>query len=218
MSPVAPPLDFGDDAVLVAALRVGDESAFAWLLDCYDGPLRRTARSFVPSAAVADEVVQETWLGVIRGIDRFQGRSSLKTWIYQILLNTARRRGVREARTVPFASAVAWAGDDYAGAFPAGRFRDRDDPWAGNWAEPPARWSPVDHVESAELLDHVRSALADLNDAQRTVMTLRDIEGWSAPEVCEVLGLTQTNQRVLLHRARARVRAALDPYLAGAEA
>jgi RNA polymerase sigma-70 factor (ECF subfamily) len=205
--------DFSDDGQLVAALRAGDEAAFAWLLDCYDGPLRRAARSFVRTEADAAEVVQETWLGVIRGIDGFQGRSTVRTWVWQILLNQARSRGRREARSVPFSAADQWAGDGYDGAFPVGAFRDGTDDWAGHWVTSPRAWSPAARAEDRELLACIGEALDALPDAQRTVMVLRDVQGWRADEVCDVLGLTATNQRVLLHRARARVRAALADYL-----
>lgn len=212
------PRDFADESVLLAALREGDEAAFAWLLDRYDGPLRRLARNFVAADAVADEVVQETWLGVIRGLDRFEGRSSLKTWIYRIMLNTARSRGVREKRTVPFSSAGHEAdGDEPYPVFPPERFRPKGEEWAGWWAAPPTRWEPADRFERKETVERIRRAMDGLPATQRIVMGLRDVDGWSSAEVCNVLGISQTNQRVLLHRARARVRAELDSYLTAAD-
>lgn len=206
-------ITFADDEQLVAALRRGDERAFAWLLDQHDARLRIVARTFVSTDAVAEEVVQETWLGVILGIGRFEGRSSLKTWIYQILMNTARTRGVKERRSLPFSS-VGGPHDDesWTGAFDPERFRSGGD-WSGWWADPPKPWEPDEQLERAQVLDLVRDALTRLPDAQRIVMSLRDIDGWSSEEVCNVLGITQTNQRVILHRARARVRTALDPHL-----
>lgn len=205
---------YADDEQLVAALRSGDEAAFAWLLDVYDARLRRLARDFVSTDAVAQEVVQETWLGVIRGLPGFEGRSSLKTWIHQILMNTARTRGVKEHRSLPFSSAAgAAAGDEpWEGVFGPERFRTTGE-WAGWWADPPKPWEPDEHAERAEVLGLVRDAINALPANQRIVMSLRDIDGWSSEEVCNVLGISQTNQRVILHRARARVRSALDPHL-----
>lgn len=210
---------YADEQQLVAALRDGDEQAFSWLLDEYDARLRRLARAFVSTDAVAEEVVQDTWLGVVRGLRGFEGRSSLKTWIYQILTNTARTRGVKEHRSLPFSSAGGVDGDDrtWTGTFDPERFRTSGD-WAGWWADPPQPWQPDEQVERAVVLDLVRAAVAALPDNQRIVMSLRDLDGWSSDEVCNVLGITQTNQRVILHRARARVRAALDPHLQVADA
>lgn len=207
--------EFDNDTVLVAALRAGDESAFAYLLDRYDAALRRTARSYVPTPDIADEVVQDAWLGVIRGIDRFEGRSSLKTWIYQVLLNTARSRGVRESRSVPFSSVGP---DDDQPTFSPDRFQPPGAAHPGGWAAPPQPWDeqPHERVQAAETLDRVRSVIDRLPATQRVVITLRDIEGWSSDEVCNVLDITATNQRVLLHRARARVREDLERYFESA--
>jgi RNA polymerase sigma-70 factor, ECF subfamily len=210
-----------DDPEFVAALRAGDEAAFAWLLDRYDASLRRTALMYVPSRAVADEVVQETWLGVVKGIDRFEGRSSLKTWIFRILMNVARTRGVRENRSMPFASATRAMADGDEPAFDADRFRPLSDPeWPRHWTSFPRAWEhePVDRLEAGETLAIVRKAVAALPDAQREVITLRDVQGWTSGEVCNVLDITETNQRVLLHRARSRVRAALESYFESATA
>jgi RNA polymerase sigma-70 factor, ECF subfamily len=210
-------VEYSDDTMLVQALRRGDESAFSWLLDTYHRPLHRTAISFVGSGATADEVVQETWLAVITGIDRFEGRSSLKTWIYRILMNIARTRGVREARSVPFSSAGA---DTESGepAFSPDRFHQRGLA-AGHWSVPPEPWDELsdDRLLAAETLGLVRTAIEALPERQRAVITLRDLDGLSAAEVCELLDLTEANQRVLLHRARARVRQALEHHLTGAE-
>jgi RNA polymerase sigma-70 factor (ECF subfamily) len=199
--------DYADDKVLVAALRAGDEAAFGWLVDRHDGPLRRLARTFVATRAAADEVVQETWLAVIEGIERFEQRSSLRTWITRILMNKARTRGVRDRRSVPFSS-----------TFPADRFLPPDHPdWPGHWASPPPSWDelPPERLEASETLARVRAAIDTLPPLHRQVITLRDIDGWPADEICTVLDLTPANQRVVLHRARARVRTALEPYLTG---
>jgi RNA polymerase sigma-70 factor (ECF subfamily) len=205
---------FGDDDVLVTALQQGDEAAFAWLLDRYDRSLRRLARTFVATPAAADEVVQETWLAVVEGIDRFEGRSALKTWVCRILVNKARTRGVRDKRSVPFSS-MAGAGDGLGPTFPPDRFLPAGDPWAGHWAAPPTPWDelPPDRLEAVETLTRVRVAIAALPQPHRTVITLRDVEGWSSEEVCDVLDLTPANQRVVLHRARAKVRTAIEAYL-----
>jgi RNA polymerase sigma-70 factor (ECF subfamily) len=205
--------DYDDDEVLVAALRAGDGDAFGWLVDRYHAALRRLALGYVSSPSVADEVVQETWLAVITGIDRFEMRSSLKTWIYRILMNKARTRGVREHRSVPFSSL-----DDgtVTSRFSPDRFRGADDPeWPGHWSAPPRPWQeqPHERLQAAETLAAVRDAIAELPPNQRSVISLRDIDGWTSDEVCNVLGLSQTNQRVLLHRARAKVRERLESLI-----
>jgi RNA polymerase sigma-70 factor (ECF subfamily) len=207
--------DYADDTVLVAALRAGDEAAFAWLLDRHDRPLRRFARTFVATSAAADEVAQETWLAVIEGIDRFEQRCSVTTWLYRILVNKARTRGVRDRRSVPF-SALATADD--GPTFPADRFLPPGHPdWPGHWATAPAPWDdlPQERLESGETLARVRAAIDALPMPHRQVITLRDVQGWTSAEVCELLNLTAANQRVVLHRARARVRADLEAYLTG---
>jgi RNA polymerase sigma-70 factor (ECF subfamily) len=199
--------DYSDDGVLVAGLRAGDDDAFAWLLDQHDRPLRRLARTFVGSAATADEVVQETWVAVIEGIDRFEQRSSVKTWIHRILMNKARTRGVRDKRDGPLPGPT----------FPAHQFLPDDHPrWPGHWAVEPATWEglPQQQLEARETLDRVRAAIAELPEVHRMVITYRDVEGCSAAEVCDLLDLTPANQRVVLHRARAKVRAALADWLA----
>jgi len=202
-----------DDAVVVAALRRGDESVFTELVNAYSSSLLRLAQDFVRTRPVAEEVVQETWLAVLSGIDRFEGRSSLKTWLFRILVNKAKTRGVREARTVPFSSFV---GDEDTGpVVPEERFRGPDDQWPGHWASPPV---PLDTVPETRLLaretrQRIAGALETLPDTQRAVVTLRDVAGWDSEEVCEALGLSEGNQRVLLHRGRAKLRAALEDYL-----
>ena len=199
---------------LVAALRTGDEMAFADLVRMYDPMLRRVARNYVSTDAVAGEVVQDTWLAVLEGLDRFEGRSSLRTWIVRILMNQARTRGVREKRTVPFSS-IGPADDP--GGFDPDRF-ERNGTHARAWAQPPNDWAtlPAERLEASETRDVVRQAIDALPDQQRTVISLRDVEGWTSAEVREALDLSEVNQRVLLHRARGAVRQALDSYLESA--
>jgi RNA polymerase sigma-70 factor, ECF subfamily len=195
-------------------LRAGDEAAFRELLRRYGPSMLRVAMMYVSSRAVAEEVVQEAWLGVLKGLDRFEGRSSLKTWIFRILTNTAKTRGEREGRSLPFSSL---AGDDDGDEAPvdADRFLGARHRWAGHWASSPR--SPRDVPEERLLADEARGRIAaaveTLPEGQRAVITLRDIDGFGAEEACEILGISEVNQRVLLHRARAKVRAALEEYL-----
>jgi RNA polymerase sigma-70 factor, ECF subfamily len=204
------------DQDLLARVREGDEAAFETLVERYHRPMLAVARAYVRGAAVAEEVVQDAWLGVLRGLDRFEERSSLKTWILRIVANTAMTRGVREARSVPF-SALA-AGDDEPAVDPD-RFRGPDDPYPGHWVAgaAPSDWTqlPEDVLHRRETLSVVTSAVAELPEAQRTVIALRDIHGYSSDEVCEALDVTAGNQRVLLHRARSQVRQALERHLDG---
>jgi len=197
---------------LLAALRAGDEQAFVTLVDEYGPAMRRVALSFVRSPAVADEVVQDAWLGVLRGVERFEQRSTLKTWLFRIVANIAKTRAVREARTVPFA-ALELEGDDPA--VPSDRFQGPDGRYPGGWVSFPTAWPelPENELLAAETRELIGSAIDALPTAQRLVITLRDVEGWDSQDVCNVLELTETNQRVLLHRARSKVRAALDDYL-----
>jgi RNA polymerase sigma-70 factor, ECF subfamily len=201
---------------LCAALRRGDEGAFSRLVELYQSPLRRLALTYVRSSAVADEVVQETWLGVITGIDRFEGRSSLKTWIFRILTNIAKTRAVREGRTVPLSALTRAEVDADDPAVDPNRFFDQQHAkWPGHWASPPTRWEarPEQHLAGRETLDVLKRAVDLLPPAQRQVLVLRDVEGWDAPEVCELLEVSEANQRVLLHRARSKVRQALEEHL-----
>jgi RNA polymerase sigma-70 factor (ECF subfamily) len=197
---------------VVDALRAGDEAAFLALVHRYHPAMVRVATTFVGSRAVAEEVAQEAWMGVLAGVRLFEGRSSLKTWIFRILVNCAKARGVREARSTPLSSLAA-DDDEQGPAVPADRFRD-EGLWAGHWAQPPAEWTD-DQVASRELLALVGEALALLPPAQRQVMTLRDVEGWEAPDVCELMGISEANQRVLLHRARSKVRAHVEQRMGG---
>jgi RNA polymerase sigma-70 factor, ECF subfamily len=198
-----------EDALLLEALRAGDERAFAALVDRYGPAMRRLALTFVRTPAVADEVVQETWLGVLRGIDRFEGRSSFKTWLFRILTNTAKTRGERESRSIPFSSLAGEHGEEGPAVDPDRFFE------SGGWASPPASWDelPESRLLSGELRGVIDAAIAGLPAAQRAVISLRDVEGWPADEARNVLGISETNQRVLLHRARSKVRAALEDYL-----
>ncbi len=201
---------------LVIRLKAGDELAFRSLIEEYNAPLRRVARRYVATDAAADEVVQDTWVGVLRGIDRFEQRSSLKTWIYRILLNIARTRGVRDKRSIPFASLAA---DDKDGpTFEPERFQHANDPHPGHWAAFPTRWHDQPEIRAVghETIAVVRAALEMLPPNQQEVVRLRDIEGWTSAEVCNALELTETNQRVLLHRGRAKLRAALETYFSEA--
>jgi len=203
-----------DEVVLIEALRRGDENAFVELVRRHQSMLKRVARLYVSSEAVAEEVLQETWLGVFQGIQRFEGRASLKTWIFRILTNRARSRGEREARTVPFSALVAkevGVGDP---AVEPERFLDSTDPLPGHWGVPPKRWGddPEQWVTSKETLDFLSGALDLLPPIQRQVVELRDIQEWTADEVCAALDITEANQRVLLHRGRSKLRGALEKH------
>ena len=207
-----------DGLRLLEALRQGDEAAFASLIDRYHTSLLRLAQMYVPDHAAAEEVVQETWLGVLNGLGRFEGRSSLKTWIFRILTNIAKTRGVREARSVPFSSMGNPDAEADEPAVEPERIWPADHPrWPNHWAAEPQRWDviPEERLLSKETLALIRNAIEALPTSQREVITLRDIDGWSSEEVCNALGLSETNQRVLLHRARSRVRRALERYWEG---
>jgi RNA polymerase sigma-70 factor, ECF subfamily len=198
------------DGRLLAALRVGDEEAFAALVRRHHASLKRVARMYVSTDAVAEEVVQETWLAAIAGLERFEQRASLKTWLFHILANKAKTRGVRERRTVPFASL---ASADAEPSVPPERFQGAGGAWPGHWAVPPRAWEdPERRLQSLEARERLRTAIGALPETQQAVLTLRDVEGLEADEVCELLDLSAGNQRVILHRARARVRADLERY------
>jgi len=197
------------EKLLVEKLRRGDAASFHHLVDRYNGPLLRLARVFVPSREVAEEVVQETWIGVLEGVHRFEGRSSLKTWIFRILKNLARTRGVRERRTVPFSS----VGPENE---PAWALPDRSGGW--RWLpslQPAGAVDPERQALGQEILNTVLEALRPLPDLQKAVVALRDLYAWSAREVCEELGLSDTYQRVLLHRGRLKIRDTLERKLLG---
>jgi RNA polymerase sigma-70 factor, ECF subfamily len=209
--PIRNPLAAEREEELVAALRAGDEGAFAALVDRYHASLVRLARMYVRDRAVAEEVAQETWLAVLNGIDRFEARSSLKTWLFRILSNRAKTRGQREARSVPFSS----IGDPDEPAVDPDRFRPEGEQYAGGWKQFPQPWEgdPEERLLAGEARALILRTIEQLPANQRAVITLRDIEGFDADDVCNVLELSDTNQRVLLHRARARVRRALEHYL-----
>ncbi len=205
-----------DERHLLDRLRRGEEAAFTQLVSQHTPGLLRVARSYVSSQAVAEEVVQETWLGVLRGLERFEGRSSVRTWVFRILTNRAQTRGAGESRTVPFAALAAREAAEGFTAVDPERFLPADhDRWPHHWAAPPRRWdsSPEDALSHAETLRLVREAIEGLPPTQRLVITMRDLEGWPAEEVCEVLEVSAANQRVLLHRARSVVRGALEEHL-----
>jgi RNA polymerase sigma-70 factor (ECF subfamily) len=176
----------------------------------------RIARLYVRDRAVAEEVVQEAWLGVLRGLERFEGRSSLRTWLFRIVTNLAKTRGVRESRSMPFSALAGGEVEDEGPSVPPERFRGPEDRWSGHWASPPEEWGRPEHeLLAAETREVIARAIDALPAVQRQVITLRDVEGWSSEEVCNALDLSETNQRVLLHRARTKVRHALDDYVVG---
>jgi RNA polymerase sigma-70 factor (ECF subfamily) len=201
-----------DESDVLAALRAGDESVFARVVSDWSRPMLLLARGFVSTEASAEEVVQDTWLAVIRGLDGFEGRSALRTWVYRILVNIAKTRGVREHRTIPWSS----LGDEDRGpTVDPDLFRSPEDPYAGGWKSFPPEWrSTEDSVLEIEVHDHLRVALERLPERQRIVLTLRDVIGCSSEEVCDLLEISAANQRVLLHRARAACRGVLAIYLA----
>ena len=196
----------------LAALRAGDEAAFRTLVEEHGSALLRLAIMYSPSRAVAEEVVQETWIAVLRSIDGFEGRSSLRTWMSRILINAARRRAGLEARSLPFS---ALAADDESEPAVDPSYFQREGPFAGHWASFPVDPSvlPEDRLMAAEVRERVERAISELRSPQREVFVLRDVEGWSTPEVSDLLEITPGNQRVLLHRARNKVRRALEDLL-----
>lgn len=197
--------------MLLIRMRAGEQAAFETLLERYDASLRRVARSFVRTTTAVEEVVQETWLGVVNGLSRFEGRSSLKTWIFRIMVNRARTRAVREARSVPFS---ALEEEDRPAVEPSAFAED------GRWRSAPPRLDtdPEGKLLSAELRGQLLEAIDALPDQQRAVVTLRDLVGLSSTEVSEMLELTEVNQRVLLHRGRSRLRAMLSDPVSEARA
>jgi RNA polymerase sigma-70 factor (ECF subfamily) len=213
------PADLGaipDEQCLLQALREGDEAAFVLLVDRFRASLLRVASTYVANRAVAEEVVQEAWMGVLEGLDRFEGRSTLKVWIFRILTNCAITRAQREAHSAPFSALSDFAVGPSEAAVEPDRFLPPEDPrWQGLWISYP---SSSDHLPEERLLAqetraYLTQAIAALPLAQRRVIMLRGVEGWSADEVCRLLGITRSHQAVLLHRARLRVRRALEQYL-----
>jgi RNA polymerase sigma-70 factor (ECF subfamily) len=208
-----------EDVVLVEALRRGDEAAFVELVRRYRALMLQVARLYVPTQAVAEEVVQETWLGVLNGIGRFQGRSSFKTWLFRILTNAAQTRAARERRSVPFSSLARAELVSREPSVEPDRFIPQGERWASYWATSPRRFDdePELRLLSSETVGVVRAAIESLPRVQRAVITMRDVAGFSPEEVCAAFELSESNQRVLLHRARAKVRRALERHLEEAD-
>lgn len=205
-----------DEARLLADLRRGDEGAFMRLVERYQMAMVRLAQVYVGDLSVAEEVAQEAWLSALKSLDHFEARSSFKTWLFHILVNGAKTRGQRERRSLPF-SALAESedadGDDGPSVAPE-RFFGEDSAYPGGWLAAPQNWEhlPEARIASQETHERVLAAIDALPQNQRSVIRLRDVEGYSAEEVCEMLGISAANQRVLLHRARSRVRQALEAY------
>jgi RNA polymerase sigma-70 factor (ECF subfamily) len=199
---------------LLVRLRAGDERAFETLVERHHAVMLAVARSYVKTQAAAEEVVQDAWLGVLKGLDRFQGRSSLRTWIVSIVINIARTRAVRDARTVPFSALESPSGQ--AAVIPD-RFRGPEDAFPGHWNRYPSDWwsLPEEVLLGHETISAAMRAIDDLPAAQQAVIRMRDVDGWTGEEVCAALNITLGNQRVLLHRARSQVRAALERHLDG---
>ena len=202
-----------DDSQLLVALREGDEAAFVTLVERYHASLRRLAGVYVHPSAV-DDVVQDTWIGVVHGLESFEGRASFKTWLFRILVNRARTRAVRDARTVPMSSFVQEETESQEYAVDPARFRPAHDRYPGHWLlKPSGDDMPEERLLAGELHEFVRSALVALPPAQAEVVRLRDVEGLPSDEVCQLLSLTEGNQRVLLHRGRSKIRSALEAYV-----
>ena len=200
------------DLALVERLRAGDETAFMMLVEQHQAAMLRIARMYVSSRAVAEEVVQEAWLGILKGLDRFEGRSSLRTWMYRIVANVAKTRGQRDGRSIPFS---ALEGADAGSGVDPEWFQGQAERSPGGWRTFPDDWQgiPEERLEAHETLERIGRAIDDLPPMQAEVLRLRDVLGWSSEEVRNALDLSETNQRVLLHRARGRVRRALHEYL-----
>jgi RNA polymerase sigma-70 factor (ECF subfamily) len=201
-----------DESGLIAALRDGDQAAFAQLVDRHTPSMLRVARGYVPSREIAEEVVQETWIALVKGIDRFESRSSLRTWLFSVMINIAKARGARERRDAD-AVIAAYTG----GTVDPARFRGSDDPYPGHWrpddVPSPFPDTPEGSLLGHELVDVARRELDKLPERQRIVVSLRDMLGFDSAEVCELLDISTANQRVLLHRGRAAVRRVLEDYL-----
>jgi RNA polymerase sigma-70 factor (ECF subfamily) len=203
-----------DERHLIERLRNGNEEAFASLIERYHTPMLRLAMLYVAERAVAEEVVQEAWMGVLEGLNRFEGRASLKTWIFRILTNCAKTCSLHERRYVPFSSLADRELNVDEPAVDLDRFLPADSPLPGHWASLPTNWDdiPEQRLLSQETTACLLSATEALPPSQRIVITLHDIEGWTSEEICNVLGISETNRRVLLHRARSKVRQALEQY------
>ncbi len=206
-----------NEDVILARLRAGDEAAFLSLVDRYAAAMRKIARAYVRDDATAEDVVQEAWLGVLRGLPSFEGRSSLRGWIFTIVVNRAKTRGVREARSVPFSALARDETERDDPSVAADRFAGPGEAWPRHWRDEPAPWGdrPEERLLGRELRARIDAAIDALPPAQRTVVILRDIAGQPTQDVCNELDLTETHVRVLLHRARAKIRRAIAPYVAG---
>jgi RNA polymerase sigma-70 factor, ECF subfamily len=209
----------GDETQFIAALRAGEETAFVELIDRYHAGMVRLAHVFVRDAAIAEEVVQEAWLGVLRGLDRFEAHSSLRRWISSILINRAKTRAARERRSIPFSALTDDTGvESFESSVEPERFRPDDaEQWRGGWVSFPREWNngPDEQILSQETQNHIHACIEALPVSQRDVVVLRDVHGFSAEETCSLLRISEVNQRVLLHRGRAKVRGALEQYLSG---
>ena len=205
------------EQALIDGLRRRDEAAFAKLIDQYHGPLIRLALSFVSNREAAEDVVQETWMAVLQGIDRFEGRSSLRTWLFRILSNRAKTRGVKDSRVIPFSSLASAELEHDEPAVDADRFRPPGEQWAGHWLSNPVSWDemPEERLMSSETMGVLQKAIDALPPVQRSTIVMRDISVMTSEETCEALGVSEANQRVLLHRARSKVRRALEVYFDG---
>jgi RNA polymerase sigma-70 factor (ECF subfamily) len=203
-----------DEQRLLRSLKTGNETAFAELVERHHGALVRLANTFVHDRAVAEEVAQETWLAVIKGLSGFRGESSLKTWIFRILTNRAKTRAMRERRTFPFSALETDLDEPIVD--PERFLEASHAQWPGHWVSPPADWRalPEERLLAGETRELIRSVIDELPPSHEQVITLRDVEGWDSNEVCELLGISEGNQRVLLHRARSKVRAALEVHFA----
>jgi RNA polymerase sigma-70 factor (ECF subfamily) len=199
-----------DEWELVAALRKGDEAAFLTLVSRYHRPMVRVARAYLPSDAAAEDAVQEAWLGVLKGIEGFEGRASVKSWIFRIAVYCAKTRRARDGRLVPMSS-LEDDGEDGPAVDPD-RFQPEGERYANHWSRPPEPWAD-DRLQAAQTAALVKAEIERLPPGQRAVITLRDVEGLESTEVCAILGLSEGNQRVLLHRARSKVRAAMEPHM-----
>jgi RNA polymerase sigma-70 factor, ECF subfamily len=203
-----------DDLYLIEQLRSGNEAAFEALIDRYATTMLRLAMVYVRAWAVAEEVVQETWIAVLEGLNRFEGRSSLKTWMFRILTNCAITRAQREGRSIAFSSLSDLDTDQSEPAVDADRFWPADHQWSGHWVSFPTTWqqTPEERLLSQETRARLDRAIEALPPNQREIIILRDLEGWTSEETCAFLGISEVNQRVLLHRARSKVRGVLEKY------
>ena len=203
-----------DDQALIEQLRTGNETAFVSLIDRYASTMLRLAMVYVRARAIAEEVVQETWMAVLEGLNRFEGRSSLKTWLFRILTNCAITRAQREGRSIPFSSLEDIDTDHAGPAVDPDQFLPADHQWSGRWVSFPSNWQemPEERLLSQETRSHLEKAINALPPNQREIIILRDIEGWTSVEICGFLGISEVNQRVLLHRARSKVRNVLGKY------